>query len=62
MEKKTNKKAILDWVVGGVALAVLIVCFFFSNCKIDIPVFIVSALIIIAGTVLLQMQNKKLNA
>lgn len=62
MEKQTNRKAILDWVVSGVALAVLIVCFFFANCKIDVPVFIVSAVIIVAGTVLLQMQNKKINS
>lgn len=58
MNNKT--KTILDWVVCAVAVAVLVACAFFWNCGIDIWVTVLAAVIIAAGTVLVQMQNKKI--
>lgn len=59
--KKNNKtKTILDWVVTGLMLIALVVIYFFWGCKMDLWVTILAAVIVIAGTVLLQMQNKKI--
>lgn len=62
MENKNKQKVILDWVVGVLALAGVIVCYCFAKCKMDLPIAIVSGLIVVAGTTLLQIQNKKINA
>lgn len=59
--KKNNKtKTILDWVVTGLMLIALVVIYFFWGCKMDLWVTILAAVIVIAGTVLLQMQNRKI--
>lgn len=59
--RKNNKtKTILDWVVTGLMLIALVVIYFFWGCKMDLWVTILAAVIVIAGTVLLQMQNKKI--
>lgn len=62
MENKNKQKVILDWVVGVLALAGVIVCCCLSKCKMDLPIAIVSIVVIVAGTALLQIQNKKINA
>lgn len=58
MENKT--KTILDWAVCGVAVAVLVACGFFWGCSIDLWVTVLAGVIIVAGTVLVQLQNKKI--
>ena len=59
--KKNNKtKTILDWVVTGLMLIALVVIYFFWGCKMDLWVTILAAVIVIAGTVLLQMKNRKI--
>lgn len=59
--KGNNRKVIFDWVVGGVAALALVIIYFFWKCNMDLWVTILGAVVIIAGTVLLQMQNKKIN-
>jgi len=60
--KKTNKKAILDWIVSGIVIVALVVTYFFWGCGMDMWVSLLAVLLVVAGTVLLQIQNKKLKA
>lgn len=62
MENNNKQKVILDWVIGAIALVGIIVCCCLAKCKMDLPIAIVSGLIVVAGTTLLQIQNKKINA
>lgn len=60
-KKTNNKKNILDWVVAGVMIVALIVCYFFWGCSMDLWVSLLSLVLVVAGTVLLQMQHKKID-
>jgi len=59
-KKTVNKKSILDWVVCGIMVITLVTCFFFWGCDMDLWVSLISIILVVAGTVLLQMQNKKI--
>lgn len=60
-KKTTNKKAILDWIVAGIVIVALVVCFFFWGCDMDLWVSILCIVLVAAGSILLQMQNKKIS-
>lgn len=60
MENKKNNKAILDWIITAIVLVVFVVCYFFWGCNMDLWITIVGAVILVAGTVLVQLQNKKI--
>ncbi len=59
-KKTTNKKSILDWVVSGLMVIALVVCYFFWGCDMDLWVSLLAIVLVVAGTALLQMQNKKI--
>ena len=58
--KTVKKKAIWDWVISGLLLVGLVVLYFFWGCKLDLWVTILAVVLLIAGTVMMQLQNKKL--
>jgi fatty acid desaturase len=58
--KKTNKKTILDWVVAAVVIIALVICYFFWGCTKDLAVTILAGVLLVAGTVLIQVQNHKI--
>ncbi len=58
--KKTNKKPILDWAVTAVMIIALVICYFFWGCTKDMLVTILAGVLLVAGTVLIQVQNHKI--
>ena len=58
--KATDKKHILDWVVSGIALVAMIVLYFFWGCPIDLWATLLCLVVVVAGSILLHMQHKKL--
>lgn len=61
-QKNQKTKTVIDWVISGLAVAVLVVCYFFWKCKLDLPVTILAAVVLIAGSALLAKQNKAIKA
>ena len=53
-------KSIIDWGAAGVAAVALIVIAFFWGCNIDIIATVLCGVLVVAGTALLQFQNKKI--
>lgn len=61
VQKSSKKKVIVDWLAAAIVLIGLVVCYFFWGCSYDLPVTILAAIIVVAGTTLVQIQNKKIN-
>ena len=58
--KATDKKYILDLAVSGIVLVALIVTYFFWGCPIDLWATLLCVVLVLAGTILLHMQHKRL--
>ena len=58
--KKKNKKPILDLTVTAVVIIALVICYFFWGCTKDPLVTILAGVVLVAGTVLIQSQNRKI--
>lgn len=59
-KEKSSKKSLLDWIIALIALAIFAICYFFWHCDIDLWVTVIGAVVLIAGIVLVQMQNRKI--
>ncbi len=55
-----KKQNILNWTVAALLLIALIVCYFFWGCSLDFIVTIIALVVVVAGSTLLSMQNKKI--
>ena len=63
-EKKDEKKSkgrLADVLMTLLAIAVLVVCYFFWGCKYDLPATILAIVVILAGSALIYMQHKRAN-
>jgi len=58
--KATDKKHILDWVVSGIVLVAMVVIYFFWGCPIDLWATLLCVIVVVAGSILLHLQHKKL--
>ena len=63
-EKKDEKKSkgrLADVLMTLLAIAVLVVCYFFWGCKYDLPATILAIVVILAGSTLIYLQHKRAN-
>ncbi|MCQ2520376.1 MAG: hypothetical protein MJ107_07590 [Lachnospiraceae bacterium] len=61
-DNKKNRSMILDICVALVAVAVLVVCYFFWGCSYDLPATILAIVVILAGSGILFVQHRRNNA
>ena len=63
-EKNTQKKSkmpIVDWVVAVATVIGLVICYFFWGCHLDPIVTILCIVVVLLGSTMLMIQNRKLN-
>ena len=54
-----DRRHVLDWAVAAIALVALVVCYFFWGCKMDLWVTLLCAILVLTGSILLQMKHNK---